>query len=704
MYLIGVDVGGTFTDIVCFDTCNKRYRVAKVPSFPGEQWKGIVAALDSLGVDGAQVQRVAHGTTIATNALLELKGSRTALVTTKGFRDTLEIGRTRRLLGGLFDMFFRRTPPLVPRERRFEVDERVGGEGEVIRGVDAAEVDAIVLGLRSHDVQAVAVCLLNSHRNPANEQALASLLAERLPGMPIVTSTEIVRERGEYERSSTCVLNAYLMPTMQRYLGALKDALQGRRVSVPLSIMASNGGAMSFEQASRFVVGTFLSGPVGGVIASMALGERLGLQDFITFDMGGTSTDVALVHHGQPRLSHDNQVYAYPLRAPQLDIHTIGAGGGSIVHLRADATLDVGPQSAGAFPGPACYGRGGTQPTISDANVILGRLPTDHAIASELNLSLPAATRAFEDLLARMPAQAGANAESLASAAIQLAVSKMAAAVREISVHRGFDPREFALVPYGGAGPLHAFLVAMDLGMRTVIVPPFPGHISALGQMCADYRRDFSAPWIGTLREAAEANLNAAWRDLEQKGDTYLAAEGVAKEARSFARSLDLRYAGQSFTLPIPWRGEGDSAKAALERFHARHRETFGYSSDVNAVEATTVRLSARGHIDKPPLDFEETYSDLAAQSSLNRAAKRQVFDGHAWVPSRVVDRAGCRRGDMILGPAVIEDFGATTYLPEGWCATVHESKALLCEWQPAQQDRPSRNRIDGRHHERETS
>ena len=492
MYLIGVDVGGTFTDIVCFDPQSRRFRTAKVPSIAGEQWKGVVSALDELKIEGGQIGRVAHGTTIATNALLELKGARTALVTTKGFRDIIEIGRTRRLIGGLFDMFFRRTPALVPRDRRFEIDERVSGQGEILHGIDNAQVDEICAQIKADNVEAIAVCLINAHENPANENELGAAISQRLPGIPIVTSTEIVRERGEYERTSTCLLNAYLMPKMQEYLGSLGRALIERKVSVPLNIMGSNGGTMTLEQASRFVVGTFLSGPVGGAIASIALARTLSIDDFITFDMGGTSTDVLLVHKGQPRLSYDNQVYAYPLRAPQLDIHTIGAGGGSIVRMQADGTLDVGPDSAGAVPGPACYGRGGTLPTISDANLLLGRLPTDHNIASNLRLSIEAAESAFAQLSEAMPSKA--ETLSIASAAINLAVSKMAGAVREISVHRGFDPREFVLMPFGGAGPMHAFLVADELGMRRVVIPPFPGHVSALGQMCADYRRDFSAP------------------------------------------------------------------------------------------------------------------------------------------------------------------------------------------------------------------
>ena len=302
MLLIGVDVGGTFTDIVCFDLKSGQYRFAKVPSASSEQWKPVISALDELAVEGAQISRVAHGTTIATNALLELKGARTALITTAGFRDIIEIGRARRLIGGLFDMFFHRPPPLVPRDRRYEVDERVSARGEILRGIDINCVGEICAQIKANAVEAIAICLINAHENPSHERELAELISARLPAIPVITSAEIVRERGEFERASTCLLNAYLLPKMQEYLGSLGRALTDRKVAVPLNIMGSNGGTMTLEQASRFVVGTFLSGPVGGAIASIAIARTLGIDDFITFDMGGTSTDVLLVHQGQPRL------------------------------------------------------------------------------------------------------------------------------------------------------------------------------------------------------------------------------------------------------------------------------------------------------------------------------------------------------------------------------------------------------------------
>jgi N-methylhydantoinase A len=681
MYLVGVDVGGTFTDIVCFDLRARSYRFAKVPSISGEQWKGVVSALDELEIDGGKVHRVAHGTTIATNALLELKGAKTALVTTSGFRDILEIGRTRRMIGGLFNMFFSRPPAIVPRDRRFEVNERVSAKGEIIQAIDDGQVEDICAAMKSQGVEAVAVCLINAHENAANELALAAALSALMPETAVITSTEIIRERGEFERTSTCVLNAYLMPKMQEYLRSLGLGLTARGVTVPLNIMGSNGGAMSLEQASRFVVGTFLSGPVGGAIASMALGRALGISDFITFDMGGTSTDVLLVHQGQPRLSFDNQIYAYPLRAPQLDIHTIGAGGGSIIRVQVDGTVDVGPQSAGALPGPACYGRGGTSATISDANLLVGRLPADHDIAGNLRLSTDAAQAVFNTLVEQLGVRGDAEPVVLAAAAINLAVSKMAGAVREVSVHRGFDPREFALVAFGGAGPLHAFLVAAELGMNRVIIPPFPGHVSALGQMCADFRRDFAAPWQGRMSEGEVITMKEAAALLVEKGNRYLAGEGIGPSDRSFTFALDLRYAGQSFTLPISWNPGTDSAAVLVERFHIRHRESFGYASEDNGIEIKSVRLIAVGRAEKPPLDFGETYASIGVSKVPSLRNSRKVFDGESWIDCRVIDRTSCEAGAVFGGPAIVEEYGATSYIPAGWTATVHTCKALICEF-----------------------
>ena len=524
-YRVGVDVGGTFTDLIAYGAGGVLHS-AKVPSLPGEQWRGVLDALASLGVEPASIRAFVHGTTIATNALLERKGATTGLVTTEGFRDLLEIGKGRRLVGGLFDPEWQRPAPLVPRDRRLEVPERIAADGSVVRPLDGADFDALAAALGAKGVEAVAVALLNSYVDDAHEQTVARELASRLPEAAICASAELTPERGEFERTSTAVLNAYLTPVMRAYLTALRKALHDRDIAAPVNIMGSNGGAMTLAAAADRCAGTFLSGPVGGVTGAVRVAASAGVEDIITFDMGGTSTDVALVHGLAPRMSHDNQIDAWPLKMPQLDIHTIGAGGGSIVWVQDDGTLGVGPRSAGAVPGPACYGRGATEPTVSDANLLLGRLPVGRALSGGLVLDAENARAAFRTLAARVggdsdlvdgrsgemdPATQALHAHgdgndglvTLASASLQIAVAKMAGAVREVSVHRGFDPRDFTLLGFGGAGPMHAMAVAEELGISRVLVPRFPGHLSALGQMLADLRRDAVTAWGGRVTEIA---------------------------------------------------------------------------------------------------------------------------------------------------------------------------------------------------------
>ncbi|NQU71573.1 MAG: hydantoinase/oxoprolinase family protein, partial [Rhodospirillales bacterium] len=401
-YIIGVDVGGTFTDILCLDAETQELQSAKVPSMPGSQWRGVLSALDELGIDGGDIRAFVHGTTIATNALLERKGAKTALVTTDGFRDTLEIGRTRRLIGGLFDIKFVRPKPLVGRDLRLEVPERVDAQGDNIRSLDGFDFSPIADKLRDENVETVAVCFLNSFLNEENEIYAVEQLQSLLGDLPVCNSTSVVREKGEFERFSTCVLNAYLTPVVADYLDTLKHELDEQGLLAPVSVMGSNGGVMTLAAAAKFAAGTFLSGPVGGVGGAIRTCEMVGETGCITFDMGGTSTDVALIHDLTPRISHANQIDAFPLQAPQLDIHTIGAGGGSIAWVQQDGSLELGPQSAGALPGPACYQRGGVEPTISDANLLLGRLPTGRSLSGGLQLSHALAEQAFSDLAARL--------------------------------------------------------------------------------------------------------------------------------------------------------------------------------------------------------------------------------------------------------------------------------------------------------------
>ena len=669
-YLVGIDVGGTFTDLLAFDERGGGLLSAKVPSLPGEQWRGVLEALTELGIDAAGIRAFVHGTTIATNALLERTGARTALVTTRGFRDALEVGKGRRLVGGLFDAAWQRPKPLVPRDRRHEAKERTAADGSVLTAIDEVDMDALTEALREQDVAAVAVAFVNSYVNPGNERQAARALRERLPGIPVSESAELIPERGEFERTSTCVLNAYLTPVMQAYLGTLERELAAGGIDAPINIMGSNGGAMSLGLAAGRCAGTFLSGPVGGVNGALRVAELAEQPDFITFDMGGTSTDVALVHDLSPRMSHDNQIDAYPLQMPQLDIHTIGAGGGSIVWVGTDGTLQIGPQSAGAVPGPACYGRGGEAPTISDANLVLGRLPTDRSLAGGLVLDAGAAEAAFARVAEQLDTD---DLVGLADGALAVAVAKMAGAVREVSVHRGFDPRDFVLVGFGGAGPMHGFLVAEELGMRRVLIPRFPGHLSALGQMLADQRRDFVQAWGGKLSTLSLADLQERTGAMQAEGERSLIAEGVDVHRHRHAFSLDMRYVGQSFTLPISWDPEAPDLGPLRAAFDARHEETFGYADRGNDAEIVNLRLVSIGEVDKPGLDYR------AESESDPRTGSRPVWFG-GWRETGIYDRASMPVGMSLAGPAVVEEAGGTTVIPPDWTVTVHVSGAMLCE------------------------
>lgn len=669
-YLVGIDVGGTFTDLLAYDEVGGQLLSAKVPSLPGEQWRGVLAALTELGIEFNAIRAFVHGTTIITNALLERTGARTALVTTRGFRDVLEIGKGRRLVGGLFDTTWERPLPLVPRNWRYEVDERVAADGNILKAPSEDELDRLVTVLRAEGIETVAVAFVNAYLEPVNERKVAARLRERLDPIPVCESAALAPERGEFERTSTCVLNAYLAPAMERYLDTLAGELTAAGVRAPVNIMGSNGGSMTLEVAAVRCAATFLSGPVGGVVGAVRIAEAARKPDLITFDMGGTSTDVALVHQLAPRMSHDNQIDAFPLQMPQLDIHTIGAGGGSIVSVGLDGTLQIGPQSAGALPGPACYGRGGEEPTISDANLLLGRLPTERALAGGLVLDKQRAEAAFNRIAAALGTD---DLVSLAAGSLSIAVAKMAGAVREVSVHRGFDPRDFVLLAFGGAGPMHGFHVAEELGMRQVLIPRFPGHLSALGQMLADVRRDLVQPWHGRLSELAVSDLEARAVTLLAEGTRLLEAEHIPVARHQHSFTVDMRYSGQSFTLSIPWlRGAADWYP--LRRaFDARHEETFGYADPDNDAEIVNLRLVSVGQVDKPRFDFSSV-SDRAPE-----VGQRLVWFGD-WTESRVYDRAAMPIGFGFEGPAIVEEAGGTTVLPPSWRAVVEDSGALICD------------------------
>jgi N-methylhydantoinase A len=669
--VVGIDVGGTFTDILALDRTTGQLRSAKVPSLPGRQWAAILSSLAAMGLAFADIALFVHGTTIATNAVLERKLVPTAFITTRGFRDTLEIGKTRRLTGGLFDFRFVRPAPVAERRHRYELDERLAADGTRLQAFAPAALTALAATLAEEGIEAVAIGFVNSYLDDSEEQRAKALLQALAPHVAITASAEVARERGEYERFSTAVLNAGLMPVIGRYLDGLEDALRpdpAASAIAPVHLMGSNGGTLTIPAARRFPVRTFLSGPVGGVIGAQRVAALAGFDRFISFDMGGTSTDVALIDGALPRMAHEKLVEAFPVSLPHLDIHTIGAGGGSIASRRVDGALEVGPQSAGAMPGPACYQRGGLLATISDANLLLGRLDARRKLGGALALSLDLAREAFQRLAAELGER---DILALAEGVIRLAVMKMAGAVREVSVHQGEDPRDYPLLGFGGAGPMHVFLVAEELDIGTVLIPRFPGHLSALGQLFAPYRIDLVRPRKRALTAMDEAALDDLAATLAAEAGRTAQQDGLTGDlVYSFA--ADLRYIGQSFTLPVPVPEGGGRIAALRDGFNAAHHSVFGHARPDHGVELVNLRLVATQARDAPRLE-------MGALAAAAPPTIRAVYWHGAWHDSAVYERETLPPGARIAGPAIINEPGGTTVLPPGWRAEVEPSGSLVC-------------------------
>ena len=539
---IGVDVGGTFTDAVAYDTADGSLRWAKVPTTPGEPAIGVLDAVSSLTGDLGAVERFVHGITIGTNAIIERKGADVWVVTTKGFRDTLEIQRTERR--ELYNIRTLKPPSFVPRPQVLEADERMRYDASVLQALDPAERVRIAEALRAGGAESIAVCFLHSFANDAHERAMRATLTSATPGAYVCTSSEVLPEIREYERFSTTVLNAYIGPLMTRYLDGLESRLGTRGFARTIFLMTSNGGVMSAERARRLPVLTVLSGPAGGVAASVELGQRLGLDNLITYDMGGTSTDVCLVEGLRAPLTTEQMVAGYPNRTPQVEIVTIGAGGGSVAWLDGGETLAVGPRSAGADPGPAAYGRGGTEPTVTDANLVLGRLGNETMLASTLALDGGLARASLDGLAARFGA---IEAHVLADGVIRIAVARMISAIKEISIAKGYDPRDFVLLAYGGAGPMHGTLVASELDIDHVVVPPSPGNFSAFGCLVSDLQITRTRTLLVETRRGEWPTVSDAFGGLERESAAELEREGVGASDIVFRHELGMRYVGQSW-------------------------------------------------------------------------------------------------------------------------------------------------------------
>lgn len=654
--LLGVDVGGTFTDLVYHD--GRDIRIFKLLSTKANPAEALLAGMTALAVAPGAV--VSHGTTVATNAVLEHKGARTALITTAGFRDILAIGRQTR--PALYRLAFAPRWVPVPDALRFEVEERVAADGQVLIPLDEKTAAAVLDAVVAAGAEALAVCLLFAFANPAHEQAIGRLAAQR--GLSVSLSSAILPEFREFERTSTTVLNAYVSPLMTRYLDALEAGLAQRETAAghPLWIMQSSGGILDAATARREAVRTLLSGPAAGVAGAFHVARLAGYDHVITFDMGGTSTDVSLAD-GAIRRTSEGSIEGWPVRVPMLDIHTVGAGGGSVAWVDAAGVLRVGPASAGSEPGPACYGRGGRDFTVTDANLLLGRLHPAHFLGGRMTLDREAAEAAARPLAARL----GLSAVELAEGVVRIADAAMEQAIRVISVARGFDPRAFTLVPFGGAGPMHALTLAAALGIGRVLVPRHPGVLSALGLTLADFTVDVSRTVMRPLNAMTADDLQAVLAPVLAQARRALADQGFADDAMRLEPALDLRYRGQSFELTVS-ADDGDPV-AAAGRFHAAHRQRYGYARPEVPVELVNVRVTGRGRRAKPELP-RVAPAPSPDPASAHVGETRLRAEGE-WMTAPVYERTRLRFGHRLLGPALVVQEDATTVLLPGWQAEV---------------------------------
>jgi N-methylhydantoinase A len=668
---VAVDIGGTFTDLVAQDTATGQVIRAKADTTPGGLEHGVLTALAQSGVAAGQVSAFIHGTTAVINTVTERTGARTGLVTTSGFRDVLEIGRGNR--PDLYNLAYRKPEPFVPRHLRFEVTERMTYQGQVVEPLDVTELEQAARQLEAEGVRAVAVCFLHAWANPAHEQQAAEILAARLPGVSVVASHWISGQWREYERTSTAVLSAYVRPVVAAYLGSLAAALRDTGLTAPLYAMRSNGGVSSFEQAARVPIALLESGPVAGVAAAAELGRRIGARHVLTLDVGGTTAKTAAVRDGEIKVTTLHHIgkeparAGYPVQSPTVEIVEIGAGGGSIAWADPAGGLHVGPQSAGADPGPAGYGRGGTRPTVTDANLVAGRLNPGYFLGGAMKLDLAAAERA----LAELGAPLGVDAVGAARGVLRHAITQMSHALRLVTVRRGYDPRDFTFVAYGGAGPLHATLLARELGIRRTIIPAGPGHFSAFGMLTGPLRGEAVRTVIGPLDAI---DLAAVFAPAEQAARAELGPHG---QAATLLRHAELRYRGQEHTLEVPV--QLDDLAALRAAFERRCLEAYSFRLD-SPLEIVSVRVTATAPV-AGEVHWGQPVPDQRAQDqSASRVVDLDPYDEPREVQVLGRDLVGA---DPVSGPCVIEEVAATTLVLPGQAVSADELGNLLIEEQP---------------------
>ncbi len=678
---VAVDIGGTFTDVVVFDEARGDLSFAKTLSTPAELARGVLDGLIKAAVRFEDSETLIHGSTVVVNAVIERKGAKTALVTTKGFRDVYEIGRINRPES--FNPRFRKHRPLVPREDIFEVSERRLADGSLRTPFDENEAHDVARIIKEEGFEAVAVLFLHSYRAPEHELRMREILLEAEPKLFVSVSHELSREYREYERTSTVAANAYVGPKVSQYLGDLERRLKQNRFAGNLMIMQSNGGLSDVEMARRQCIQMMESGPAGGVVGTMALCEMLDLEAAIAFDMGGTTAKACVIRRGEPSLSPDYFIGGYneglAIRIPVLDIVEVGTGGGSIAFLDEGGGLHVGPKSAGAEPGPASYGRGGTEPTVTDANVVLGRLSPERFLGGEMRLDRAMAEAILHEKLAR---PLNVSLERAAAGMLQVATSAMANTVRHVTLERGLDPRDFTLVAYGGGGPLHSASVAKELSIAKIIIPNAPGHFSALGMLMADLRRDYVQTLFERLDDLAMSELEAQFNALEDQGRKALLESGIALDRIVFERAADMRYVGQEHAVAVgmPANVADESARAEVKRrFDVAHELRYSHSAPEESADIVSLRVSAIGCLTKP-LFRQIPKGDATPPTAARRGERMVNFDAAGTVIVPVYDRAELLQGNVIAGPAIIEEAASTTVVEPGDLVTVNQYGHLVMQ------------------------
>lgn len=668
-YKVGIDTGGTFTDIVLFNDESKEVVMTKVPSTPKNPAEGIINGIQKIterkGITFGDIELLIHGTTVATNAILENKGAKTALLVTEGFKDVLGIRRQDRPM--MYDFFAQKPTALIPRRLRYEISERISYDGNILKPLNADQVKDVVIQLKKENVQAVAICLLHSYTNPQHEIQLKEMLEKELPeDVKISISYEIVPEIREYERMSTTILNSYVHPVMERYLSYLDKELKLKGFTEEIHVMQSNGGIMSREKAAAQCINTAVSGPAAGVVGSTYLSKLAGSENVITVDMGGTSFDICLAYKNKISLTKQTEIGGHAIKVPMIDIHTIGAGGGSIGWIDEGGALRVGPQSAGATPGPACYNKGGQEPTVTDANLLLGRIDPDFYLGGEMKVDK---SLSFNAIKTKIADPLGISVEAAAEGIIRVVNAGMEKGIRYVSVEKGYDPREFAMVSFGGAGSLHALEMAENLDIAKVIVPLMPGVNSAWGLLMSDFRHDFTRTYMKKASEIDFEDINKQFNERIVEAGNMIRSEGVPDECVSFYKQADIAYYGQGYELTIPFPAGDINEKNFADvtnAFHKAHEDAYGYCLPDSEIAIVNIGVSAIGALPRPELI---RYPIEKGDGKQAIKAIRKVYLHGEYRDVTIYDRYLLKSGDEFLGPCIIEQNDTTTLVwPEQRC------------------------------------